>query len=77
MQKRGPVIREALIQARYGDVMREIVALRAPVDRFFTDVMVMVDDPSLREARLGLLDRLKQQILEFADPSAVVQEGSD
>jgi glycyl-tRNA synthetase beta chain len=74
MARRGPAIQEALAHARYGDVMREIVALREPVDRFFTDVMVMVDDRALREARLGLLTQLKRQILEFADPSAIVQD---
>jgi glycyl-tRNA synthetase beta chain len=74
LSKRGPVISDALLHARYADVMKEVVALRDPVDRFFTDVMVMVDDPSLREARLGLLGRLKRQILEFADPSAIIQE---
>ena len=54
--------------------MKEIVALREPVDRFFVDVMVMVDDQTLREARLALLGTLKRQILQFADPSAIVQD---
>ena len=54
--------------------MQDIVSLREPVDRFFTDVMVMTDDQSLREARLAYLVRLKKQILLFADPSAIVQE---
>jgi glycyl-tRNA synthetase beta chain len=55
-------------------VMNEIVSFREPVDRFFTEVLVMVDDQKLREARLALLVRLKKQILLFADPSAIVQE---
>jgi len=74
IERRSPTIQAALRDARYADVMKEVVALREPVDRFFTDVMVMVDDVALRDARLGLLHRLKQQILEFADPSAIVQE---
>jgi glycyl-tRNA synthetase beta subunit len=36
--------------------------------------MVMVDDLPLREARLSLLSQLKEWILRFADPSAIVQE---
>ena len=52
----------------------EWLALREPVDRFFADVMVMVDDQTLREARLALLGTLKRQIVQFADPSAIVQE---
>ena len=72
--KRGPAIERALAEARYGDVMNEIVTFREPVDRFFTEVMVMVDDRDLRDARLAILVRLKTQILQFADPSAVVQD---
>jgi glycyl-tRNA synthetase beta chain len=74
MMKRVPAIEMALLHARYVDAMKEIVALREPVDRFFADVMVMVDDQTLREARLALLGTLKRQILQFADPSAIVQD---
>ena len=72
--RRGPTIAAALMNDRFVDVMHEIVALREPVDRFFTEVMVMVDDQALRDARLALLVRLKNQILQFADPSAIAQE---
>ncbi|HYM23187.1 MAG TPA: glycine--tRNA ligase subunit beta [Vicinamibacterales bacterium] len=71
---RIPTIGDALGQERYADVMREVVALAQPVDRFFTDVMVMVDDADLRDARLTLLSRLKEWILRFADPSAIAAE---
>lgn len=74
MSRRIPAISDALGRERYIDVMREIVALAQPVDRFFTDVMVMVDDSVLREARLTLLSRLKEWILRFADPSAIGPE---
>ncbi len=74
MARRVPAIANALGQEAFGDVMREIVALVQPVDRFFTEVMVMVDDPHLREARLTLLCKLKESILSFADPSAIVQD---
>ena len=74
MSTRVPAIEAAVLEARYADVMKEIVALREPVDRFFADVMVMVDDQTLREARLALLGILKRQILQFADPSAIVQD---
>jgi glycyl-tRNA synthetase beta chain len=71
---RGPKIQQALIENRFNDVMKEIVGFREPVERFFDDVMVMVDDIPLREARLAFLVRLKKQILLFADPSAIVQD---
>jgi glycyl-tRNA synthetase beta chain len=74
MMHRLPAIEAGLLHAQYADVMKDLVALREPVDRFFADVLVMVDDQVLREARLALLGTLKRQILQFADLSAVVQE---
>ena len=55
MEARWPAIEAALAQERYGDAMRELGALSKPVDRFFTDVLVMAEDPELRKARLALL----------------------
>ena len=44
------------------------------VDRFFTEVFVMTDDPSLKEARLRLMQQVEQLILQLADVSEVVPE---
>jgi glycyl-tRNA synthetase len=33
-------------------------ALRGPINRFFTDVLVMAEDPAVREARLALVQRI-------------------
>ncbi len=74
MDKRVPRMVDALGQERFSEVMREIVALAQPVDKFFADVLVMTDDPSLRDARLRMLSWLKWNILQFADPSAIVNE---
>jgi glycyl-tRNA synthetase len=38
-----------------GALLRE---LQAPINRFFTDVLVMADDPAVREARLALVQRI-------------------
>lgn len=69
-----PAIDEALRHARYADAMREIVALREPVDRFFVDVLVMAGDPELRAARLTLLATLRAAILQIADIAELVPE---
>ena len=45
----------------------ELARLRPSVDRFFDKVLVMADDPALRDARLGLLARLEEQLVEVAD----------
>ena len=44
------------------------------VAKFFDDVMVMADDPKLRDARLRLLKRLEGLILQLADVSEIVPE---
>ncbi|MBK9387753.1 MAG: glycine--tRNA ligase subunit beta [Planctomycetes bacterium] len=41
--------------AAFADVLEALAGLTAPIDAFFTAVMVMADDPSLRAARLGLV----------------------
>jgi glycyl-tRNA synthetase beta chain len=42
----------------------DFVKLRAPVAKFFEDVMVMVDDAALKDARLGMLARLRVAITQ-------------
>jgi len=74
MDARWPGIRAAVGQDRYGDAMRDLGALAAPVDRFFVEVLVMADDPALRHARLALLASLKKTILEIADIAEVAPE---
>ncbi|MCC7367623.1 MAG: glycine--tRNA ligase subunit beta [Chloroflexi bacterium] len=36
-----------------------VLPLADPIDRFFTDVLVMAEDPALKESRLGLLQRIR------------------
>jgi glycyl-tRNA synthetase beta subunit len=38
-----------------GEALRD---LREPINRFFTDLLVMADDPAVRQARLALLQRI-------------------
>ena len=52
----------------------ELARLRPSVDRFFEKVLVMADDPALRDARLGLLARLEDQLVEVADFTKVQLE---
>ncbi|MGB5439497.1 MAG: glycine--tRNA ligase subunit beta [Gammaproteobacteria bacterium] len=60
----------ALFEMRdYTGALSELAALQAPVDAFFDDVMVMADDPALRDNRLALLNVLSQLFLRVADIS--------
>ncbi|HKB12841.1 MAG TPA: glycine--tRNA ligase subunit beta, partial [Vicinamibacterales bacterium] len=74
MGRRWPAIESALGDARYADAMKEVANFRAPVDRFFTDVMVMTEDPGLREARLTLLATMRDGVLQIADIAQIAPE---
>jgi glycyl-tRNA synthetase beta chain len=57
-----------LVAARdYLKALRRIATLRPLVDRFFTDVMVMVEDPALRTNRLALLAETAALFSRIAD----------
>jgi glycyl-tRNA synthetase beta chain len=49
--------------------LRALAALRAPVDRFFDDVLVMAEDPRVRANRLGLLADALSLFYRIADIS--------
>jgi len=56
-------IREATGERRYADALRLVAKeLGAPIDRFFEEVFVMVDDPRVRENRLRLLGEIADTV---------------
>jgi len=58
-----------LAQADYAKAMQLFANLRGVVDRFFDEVMVMVDNASIRQNRLALLTQLRELFLKVADIS--------
>jgi glycyl-tRNA synthetase beta chain len=53
----------------YEGRLRALAALRAPVDRFFDDVLVMAEDERVRGNRLGLLSQALSLFYRIADIS--------
>jgi len=53
----------------YTGYLKSFSVLKAPVDSFFDQVMVMVDDPVLRRSRLALLRDLRESMNRVADIS--------
>ncbi|MGX5915282.1 glycine--tRNA ligase subunit beta [Aliidiomarina sp. Khilg15.8] len=53
----------------YDAALSQLASLRAPVDRFFDEVMVNADDESVRQNRLALLKQLRSSFLDIADIS--------
>jgi len=74
MKETEPKIRAAAAHADYRQAFQTIELLRAPVAQFFDDVLVMAEDEKLRTARLALMARLRDLILEIADISEIVTE---
>ncbi len=62
-------VRPLFAAGEYAKALTVLAALREPVDTFFDKVMVMVDDRSLRSARLSLLDQVRNLFLHAADIS--------
>jgi glycyl-tRNA synthetase beta chain len=60
------------LAAYYERSLRRLSTLAAPVDRFFTDVLVMAEDEALRQNRLALLARVVRLIRPIADLSKLV-----
>jgi glycyl-tRNA synthetase beta chain len=58
-------------QGDYEAALFELASLQAPVDAFFDSVMVMADDPAIKQNRLALLNRLRNLFLQIADVSVL------
>jgi glycyl-tRNA synthetase beta chain len=71
---RRPRIQAAVARSDYRAAFVDIAGLRAAVDRFFTEVFVMADDPRVRQARLKLMADLRDLILHLADISEIISQ---
>jgi glycyl-tRNA synthetase beta chain len=69
LQHKETEVAPLMQNADYTAVLQSLATLQAPVDNFFNNVMVMVDDQNLRNNRLYLLQRLRNLFLQVADIS--------
>jgi glycyl-tRNA synthetase beta chain len=74
LDARRPRVEQAAAAHDYQRALTEIAGLRAPIDRFFTDVFVMADEARLRTARLKLMAELRDLVLDLADISEIVPQ---
>ena len=68
-QDKQPAFEQALAAGDYRAALEPLATLGAPLDAFFTDVMVMSDDPALQHNRLALLTTLQRGFDQIADLS--------
>lgn len=65
----------ALLEAGdYDAALRQLANLRGPIDAFFEEIMVMDEDPALRENRLKLLNRFVSVFANVADFSTLARK---
>jgi glycyl-tRNA synthetase beta chain len=67
LEQLGPCLDTDLSAENFAAAMTALASLRAPVDRFFEDVMVNSDDPAERDNRLALLMRVRVAMARIAD----------
>ena len=64
-------VADKLQEGDYDAALRDIATLKAPVDDFFEGVLVMAEDPSVRDNRIALLERLAGLFNDIADFSKI------
>jgi glycyl-tRNA synthetase beta chain len=64
-----PQVDAAFAAGDFAGTLQTLAQLRVEVDAFFTDVMVMAEDPALRNNRLALLSTLHAMMNRVADIS--------
>jgi glycyl-tRNA synthetase beta chain len=64
-----PVAEQFFAHGDYTGMLKSLAPLKLPVDKFFDDVMVNVDDQKLRANRLALLAALRAEMNRVADLS--------
>jgi len=75
LERRQPLIERAIQDSRdFKQAYSEASKFEPAVARFFNEVFVMTDDAQLRTARLRLMKRLEQLILQLGDISEIVAE---
>ncbi len=74
-QRVKPQVEGALAAHRYSEALEALASLKAPIDRYFDEVLVMCEDGRVRANRLGFLRELSELFLRVADLSRLVVPG--
>ncbi|MDY3331049.1 MAG: glycine--tRNA ligase subunit beta [Pelistega sp.] len=69
----APIAQEHFAKAEFTQALQSVAKTRDAVDSFFNDVMVMAEDPAVRQNRLALLNKLHSTMNLVADLSKLAQ----
>ena len=72
-QKLMPQVEADYVSGDFSGALRALATAKPVVDRYFDDVMVMVDDPAIRANRLALLRSVAATMNRVADISKLAQ----
>ncbi|CDZ77495.1 Glycine--tRNA ligase beta subunit [Legionella massiliensis] len=72
LQVMEKLLKPLYAQEDYGKILSQLASLREPVDAFFEQVMVMVDEQAVKKNRLQLLARLQSLLQGVVDISLLV-----
>ena len=67
--KLKPRLESLFKKQEFTPLLQELAVLKEPVDAFFDKVLVMTDDETLRNNRIGLLNNLRLLMNKVADLS--------
>ena len=73
----GEQIDEMIAGRDYVRALESFAAMAPELEKFFVDVMVMVDDPVVRGNRMSLLRKVGNAVLKIGDVTKIVVDRSD
>ena len=69
LDERTKIVDTLYQEANYEKALAELSTLKTPIDQFFEDVMIMVDDEKTKQNRLALLNTVRNLFTKIADIS--------
>jgi glycyl-tRNA synthetase beta chain len=73
----GSQIDELIAERRYQTALESFAGMAPELERFFDDVMVMVEDEALRRNRMSLLRKIGSAVTKIADVTKIVVDRSE
>ncbi len=63
-----------ILEKKYDEALAGLLELKEPIDRFFDQVFVMVEEEDIRHNRLALLKAIAELFLKIADLSKIMED---
>jgi glycyl-tRNA synthetase beta chain len=73
----GQQIDEMIAEREYRRALESFAAMAPELEKFFDEVMVMVDDASVRQNRMALLRKIGSAVMKIADLTRIVVDRSE